>query len=91
MNSSLNWDWETHEKQIPFGSWSKSFVWVEEPYVSFDGEKIAAIVRMEDESFGVCVNGETWDATFEKLWHLRFSPDGRLTVFYCICGIAHVF
>lgn len=83
MNSSDYWDWDTSEKQISFQNWQEGFTWVEEPYASPDGENIAAVVRLEDESFGVCVNGKTWDETFEKVWHLRFSPDGRLTALVC--------
>ena len=74
-----SWDWETSEKNIPFNDWKGNFGWVEEPYVSPDGEKIAAIVNVSEGEFKACVNGESWENTFEKIWHLRFTPDGRLT------------
>ena len=74
-----NWDWETQEKIIGFNNWGKKFEWVEEPVASPDGEKIAAIVNVSEGEFNVCVNGETWENTFEKIWYLRFAPDGRLT------------
>ena len=45
-----------------------------------DGETIAAIVNVDEGEFTVCVNGDVWGETiFDKIWHLRFSPDGRLT------------
>ena len=79
MNHNPNWDWETQEKRFAFGAWRETYDWVEEPYASPDGECVAAIVRLEDESFTVCVNGNVWPTSFEKIWHLRFVPDGRLT------------
>ena len=79
MANLESWDWETSEKSIAFSEWEDNFEWVEEPYVSPDGEKIAAIVNVSEGEFNVCVNGETWENTFEKIWYLRFSPDGRLT------------
>jgi hypothetical protein len=80
MVDSRNWDWETGEKKISLGSWKEDYQWVEEPYVSPDGEKVAAIVNVDEGEFTVCVNGRAWGETlFDKIWHLRFSPDGRLT------------
>ena len=83
MSNAMNWDWDTREKRFAVGAWRDTFGWVEEPYVSPDGEKVAAIVRLEDESFSVCVNGDVWPVSFEKIWHLRFAPDGRLTALVC--------
>ena len=48
MIDPKNWDWESGEKRIPFGEWSENYRWVEEPYVSTDGEKIAAIVNIDE-------------------------------------------
>jgi len=76
MAEEQSWDWDTGEKRIPFGEWKENFRWVEEPYVSPDGEKIAAIVNIDEGQFSVCVNGETWEAVFDKIWHLRFTPSG---------------
>ncbi len=73
------WDWETREKRVPVGDWNSRFEWVEEPYSSLDGERVAAIVNTAEGEFNVCVNGETWENPFEKIWHLRFTADGRLT------------
>ena len=74
-----NWDWETSEKIFAFDKWKGDFEWVEEPQVSPDGEKVAAIVKTGEGEFNVCVNGETWENAFDKIWYLRFAPDGRLT------------
>ena len=79
MVDSKSWDWETGEKKIPLGDWKSRFKWVEEPYVSPDGERVAAVVNIDEGEFNVCVNGESWETPFDKIWHLRFAPDGRLT------------
>ena len=80
MIDSRHWDWEPGEKKVPVAPWKEKYQWVEEPYASPDGEKIAAIVNIDDGEFNVCVNGQPWGETvFDKIWHLRFSPDGRLT------------
>ncbi|MGD2011432.1 MAG: WD40 repeat domain-containing protein, partial [Desulfobacterales bacterium] len=79
MAEEQSWDWETGEKRIPFAEWKENFRWVEEPYTSPDGEKIAAIVNIDEGEFSVCVNGETWEAVFDKIWHLRFTSTGRPT------------
>ncbi len=79
MVDVANWDWETGEKVIAVAPWSEQFKWVEEFQVSPDGERIAAIVNQDEAEFRVCVNGEPWEAVFDKAWYLRFSPDGRLT------------
>lgn len=74
------WDWQTPEKQIPVKEWEADFNWVQEPCVSPDGERIAAIANEDEAQFAVCVNGETWEEPFEKAWSLKFAPDGRLAV-----------
>jgi len=72
-----NWDWEAGEKKIPVAEWRDRFQWVEEPYASPDGETVAAIVNVEEGEFSVCANGEAWENHFDKIWHLRFTLDGR--------------
>ena len=62
-----------------FSLWQEKNEWVEEPSASPDGEAIAAIAKSADEEFTVCVNGEPWENSFEKIWYPRFAPDGRLT------------
>ena len=75
-----NWDWESGEKLIAETSeWKDKFEWVEEFQVSPDGEKVASSVKTGDTEFSVWVNGETWESAFDKIWFLRFGPDGRLT------------
>ena len=56
MVNSESWDWETGEKAIPTSPWNDKFRWVEEPYASPDGEKVAAIINLEEGEFSVCVN-----------------------------------
>ncbi|MDM7919827.1 MAG: hypothetical protein QUS12_11765, partial [Methanosarcina sp.] len=72
-----SWDWQNPDKKIPFQSWKEQYEWVEEPYVSPDGEEIAAIVRNRDGEFTVCVNGKPWETSFEKIYQLRFTPGGK--------------
>jgi hypothetical protein len=80
MEMSNDWNWNTGKRIIAeFGKWETAFDWVEEPYVSPDGEKIAAVVKTGEMEFSVCVNGQPWETTFDKIWYPRFAPDGRLT------------
>ena len=69
MQSLNEWDWEVGERLISdINSWKNGYQWIEEPYASPDGEKIAAIVNVGEEEFNVCINGETWENTFDKIW-----------------------
>ena len=54
--------------------WREEFAEMQELHGEQDGERIAAIVKTEDDSFTVCVNGDTWSNTFEKMWSLQFGP-----------------
>ena len=79
MPDTSSWDWETGEKEIvDTGGWKDKFEWVEEFEASPDGEKVAAVVKTGEGEFNVCVNGEAWETPFERIWFLRFGPDGRL-------------
>ncbi|MCK5837823.1 MAG: Tmc redox complex protein TmcD, partial [Desulfobacula sp.] len=77
MEETKSFDWNTDLKEVPVREWEDRFVWVEEPYVSSDGEAIASIVNVEEAVFTVCENGETWDNEYEKAWCLRPLPDGK--------------
>jgi hypothetical protein len=77
MVDSADWDWATGDKTIDTTQWYREYEWVEEIQASPDGETIAAIVNMGDETFNVCANGQTWESGFDKIWHLRFTADGR--------------
>ncbi len=80
MDRSQDWNWNSGKRVIAeFGKWEEAFDWVEEPYVSPDGDKIAAVVKTGEMEFSVCVNGSAWESTFDKVWYTRFAPDGRLT------------
>ncbi len=78
MKDKKTWDWQTAQKEIPVNEWQHQFNWIEEPHVSPDGEKIASITNCDDAEFTVCTNGKVWDDRYEKIWSLRFLPDGRL-------------
>jgi len=75
MGNEESWDWNTDLKEIPVEEWKERFNWVEDFYVSPDGESIASIVNVDETVFQVCVNGEVWDTEYEKIWGLRSLPD----------------
>ena len=69
MTDTSNWDWETKEKLVSdLNEWKSSYNWVEEPYVSPDGEKIAAIVNTDDMEFNICENGKAWEIATPRLF-----------------------
>ncbi|MDZ7665407.1 MAG: Tmc redox complex protein TmcD [Desulfotignum sp.] len=70
MEENTSWDWGTELKEIPFDEWRTRFNWVQSPRVSRDGERIAAIVNLDEMVFNVCVNGEVWEGEYEKIWNL---------------------
>ena len=75
MNHS-QWDWNAGKKVIAdLNQWRNTFEWVEEPYVSPDGETVAAIVKIDEMTFSVCENGVPWENPFDKIWYLRFGPN----------------
>ncbi|BDQ34966.1 electron transfer complex subunit TmcD [Pseudodesulfovibrio portus] len=80
MGKISSWDWEIGQKTVVESlSPLDGHEWQEEPYVSPDGETIAAIVKVGDGEFSIRTNNTVWEATFEKIWYPKFSPDGRLT------------
>ncbi|MEZ4526668.1 MAG: WD40 repeat domain-containing protein [Desulfobacterales bacterium] len=79
MKGKEQWDWTPGRKVVAdLGKWKEEFEFIEEPMASPNGEKVAAVVKTPDEERSVCVNGEQWESAFEKIWFLRFAPDGRL-------------
>jgi hypothetical protein len=80
MGLKSNWDWEVGQRTVVESlSPMQGHGWQEEPYVSDDGERLAAVVQVDEGEFSVRVNNEVHENTYEKIWHLRFAPDGRLT------------
>ncbi len=80
MEDKHSWDWDTGLKEIPIKEWQNNFVWVEEPYVSPDGETVASIVNLDQSEFSICENGKIWEQTYEKAWCLRPLPEGKFAV-----------
>ena len=79
MSSSANWDWDTKEKLVAdIEGWRKKYFAIRDLVPSDDGEKIATIVKNEERRFTTCVNGDTWEETFERVYSLKFTPDGQL-------------
>ena len=80
MCETSTWDWDIGKRLVAdTNEWKSRFAYIEEPYVSPDGEKLAAIIRTEASEFSVCENGAVWENSFDKAWYLRFAPDGRST------------
>jgi len=78
MDDKSQWDWNLGQRDIAdMASWRSKFNWVEEPQVSPDGEKIAAIVNQAEGEFTVCGNGQAWENIFDKIWYLRTALPGR--------------
>ncbi len=72
------WDWQNGNKLLANPEQLRTdFSIVCEPTVSADGERIAIPVS-EGEVARVWVNDALWEDEFEKAWHLKFGPDGRL-------------
>lgn len=80
MINKSDWDWNPGTKIVVDSlNCPLLYVWREEPQVSPDGEKIASVINTGDYQFSVCENLRNWDVSFEKVWGLHYSPDGRLT------------
>ena len=80
MDRINQWDWDVGKRELAnLSEWEEKFSRTFDPVASHDGEKIAAVVPTEEMEFGVCENGNTWESGFDKVWHLRYGPDGRLT------------
>lgn len=80
MGQKSAWDWEVGQKTVVDSlSPLEGHGWQEEPYVSPDGETVAAVVQVDEGEFSIRTNDSVWENTFEKIWGLRYSPDGRLT------------
>ena len=71
MPDQESWNWDEGKKKVlELAKLDEQYAAVHELVVSADGERIATVVQQEDDSFGVCVNGETWDADYEKAYGL---------------------
>ena len=79
MTETRSWDWDIGSRKVcDLTELAQKFTDVHEFAVSPDGERIAAPVLTAPDVFAVWVNGELWNGEYEKAWHLRFTPDGRL-------------
>ncbi|MGE4552132.1 MAG: electron transfer complex subunit TmcD [Desulfovibrionaceae bacterium] len=80
MIDTSGWDWSPGKREVAdTAAFAEGAQWVEEFQASPDGEKLAVVVRTEDEDFAVRINGEDWgEDRYEKAYNLRFAPDGRL-------------
>ena len=61
MDDKSQWDWNPGQRVIAdMAPWRSEFNWIEEPQVSPDGEKIAAIVNQSEGEFTVCVTNQNF-------------------------------
>jgi len=83
MHEPDKWDWSMEKKVIAdLSQLKEDYEYHESPVVSPDGEKIALIVKNEDEEYTVCENGTAWEeASFDKVWGLKYTPDNKLACF----------
>lgn len=73
------WNWEIGQRDVAsLADLYAKYATVTEFVVSDDGERIAVPVDKEADNFFVWVNGETWPEEYEKAWHLKFLPNGKL-------------
>ncbi len=81
MVEKKDWDWEIESRVIvELLDCPLRYIWREEPKVSPDGEKIAFIINEGENKFSVCQNKTHWEEAYDKLWSLKYGPDGRLSV-----------
>jgi hypothetical protein len=86
MDDHKHWDWTPGSRTIAdLRRRAGDFEWREEFQVSPDGERIATVVKL-GESSTVCVSGDFWYLEFDKIWYVRYSPDGRLTALALVEG-----
>ena len=81
MEEKTSWDWHTELKEISCKEWENRFNWVQAPRVSMDGERIAAVVNLDEMAFTVCVNGDVWEGEYEKIWSLTPVTDNGFAAF----------
>ncbi len=80
MTDSADWNWDVGSRTLAdLGALRAEHDDVHELVVSNDGERVAAPVVKEDGSYRVAVNDTLWEPELEKAWHLKFTPDDRLT------------
>jgi hypothetical protein len=80
MGDAGSWSWQ--EERRPVGDLDdvrQRHAAVHEFAVGPDGETIAAPVVTDAGAFRVWTSGQPWEEEYERVWHLRFAPDGRLT------------
>jgi len=81
MVEKKDWDWEIESRVIvELLDCPLRYIWREEPKVSPDGEKIAFIINEGENKFSVCQNKTHWEEAYDKVWSLKYGPDGRLSV-----------
>lgn len=81
MQDTSGWNWDPGKRVVADTTAVAGEVqWLEEPYVSPDGEKAACIACTDEAEFGICINGELGEDRYEKAILPQFAPDGRLVV-----------
>ncbi|GAB6182551.1 TolB family protein [Thermodesulfovibrio hydrogeniphilus] len=77
-----NWDWQTREKLIcDISKIKNEYPLIHELLVSNDGEKIAAVVEIEDKQVKPFINGQHWENSFERVCFPQFTSENS---FICL-------
>lgn len=87
MLNTEDWTWEVGKKTVAdLAKWEQEYSYIEEPYASYDGESVSAVVRNEEMEFTICTQAgddsiQCWENTYDKIWNLKYGPDDRLSAF----------
>jgi len=80
MSSKTKWNWETGKQDLcNLTNLRQQYQDIQEILPSADGEQLAVQAVKEDGEQTACLNGSPWPVSFEKLWYLRFSANGKLS------------
>ncbi len=74
-----NWNWEPGARVIQDfqAPDPHQAPYLGEPVPSLDGELVARVVSMDQGEFTIAVNGQQWDTSYDNIWNLHFTPEGR--------------
>ncbi len=81
MQDTSGWNWDPGKRVVfDTAKIAGEVQWMEEMFISPDGEKAGCVACTAEAEFGVCVNGEFWEERYEKAITPAFTPDGRFMV-----------
>lgn len=81
MQNTNGWNWEPGREVKGFADCARDSEWLEEWYVSPDGETVAQVACTAPAEFALCINGKLSENVYEKIICPKFTPDGKLVTF----------